>query len=638
MKTLRIFLPVFVILFYSVHAQPITPDITIKVSEKSGFLGIGKPKFIKISLSTRNRDKELTSDLVNAGDTYYFVMKDSGGWKFDDDFLKDELPKLTINQEAKSLHVEAFGAPIAEGERSVLIVGCKKTLQIYKPFTFSFPVGKTTSTIEMIVPLEYWPGYTKMTKLSAAVTQHISSGNFTDAISSCNEILKDNSLEIFPLYGTIKPKRLDAFQRLLNDYNDKFTGAMAATDRDPKQKIASTEEYLAKFSFIADNVAKAELQVQQSDSGIAGVLSEAKNAITRVQTTRDSLRQALSEQNIRWIMMGSSGGKIDFRYKYMIETLAFAFTSVNFNDTAAQSLKVYIPEELSARLQKYNLSESYETFLRVIIERWKKKEPMFPAEFLHNLQKDSLQFPLPYYSMLKGIHDFYNRDYASAKAEIILVMRRCYTYELTERLDQLRILIHIIEKNIPADVLKNMKDGYAAEERGDNEKAIEYYKDAMLIAEDYAPGAFALGKLYDRTGDSYKANNFFQKAVTSDTLFYSAYRFLYINYFKNANFKPMIDLLAQAITRGNDFYDIHYYLGIAYNGAALYDLAIQQYERALELNSKSIDANIQAGISYQNMKSYAKARDYFNRAITIDPENQTATENLKRLDELQKKF
>jgi tetratricopeptide (TPR) repeat protein len=100
----------------------------------------------------------------------------------------------------------------------------------------------------------------------------------------------------------------------------------------------------------------------------------------------------------------------------------------------------------------------------------------------------------------------------------------------------------------------------------------------------------------------------------------------------------MIDLLTQALARGNDFYDIHYYLGIAYNGAALFDDAIKQYERALELNAKSTDANIQAGIAYQNLKSYVKAREYYTRAIQIDPENQTATENLKRLDELQKKF
>jgi tetratricopeptide (TPR) repeat protein len=374
------------------------------------------------------------------------------------------------------------------------------------------------------------------------------------------------------------------------------------------------------------------------DAGVSDLLADGKKAIERVTFVRDSLKRALDDQNTRWIMMGSSSGKIDFKYKYMIETLAFAFTSIDFKDSTKASLAVFLPEDLTARLQKYNLTESYETFLRIVTERWKKKLPLFPPVFFSNLQKDSVQFPLPYYSMLKAVNDFYSKDYVSAKSEILQVMRRCYTYELTERLDQLRILIQTIEKKIPAEVLQHLKDGYAFEERGENEKAIEHYKDAMLIAEDYAPAGFALGKLYDRTGDSYKANNFFQKAIMSVTLYYSAYRFLYINYFKNANFKPMIELLTQALTRGNDFYDIHYYLGIAYNGSAQYDLAIQQYERALELNGKSIDANIQAGISYQNMKAYAKAREYFSRAIAIDPENQTATENMKRLDELQKKF
>ena len=182
-----------------------------------------------------------------------------------------------------------------------------------------------------------------------------------------------------------------------------------------------------------------------------------------------------------------------------------------------------------------------------------------------------------------------------------------------------------------------MVDGRKAEEDGNTDSAIEHYKDAMLISEEYAPAAFVLGKLYDRIGDN-KANNFFQKAITNDSIYYSAYRFLYLNYVKSANFKPMMDLLNEAIVRGNDFFNIHYYLGIAYNGAGLFEEAIKQYQRALELNSKSIDANIQAGIAYQNMKSYAKARECYTKAIQIDPENQTATENLKRLDELQKKF
>ena len=341
---------------------------------------------------------------------------------------------------------------------------------------------------------------------------------------------------------------------------------------------------------------------------------------------------------MRWISAGSSGGRVDFKYKYIVEALAYAFASVNFADSTAAEMTFTIPEELSGRLKKYNLEESYETFVRIAGERWKNKSALFPPEFLSNLSKDSTQFPLPYYSVLAAVNDFYSSNFSDARKEIFQVMKTSYDHDLTNRMDDLRILIDTREKKIPNEVLVHMRDGQAAEEKGNTDGAAEHYKDAMLIAEDYAPAAFALGKLYDRIGDSYKANNFFQKAVSTDTLYYSAYRFLYTNYFKNSNFKPMIDLLTQALAHGNDFYDIHYYLGIAYNGAALFDDAIKQYERALELNAKSTDANIQAGIAYQNMKSYVKAREYYTKAIQIDPENQTATENLKRLDELEKKF
>jgi tetratricopeptide (TPR) repeat protein len=240
--------------------------------------------------------------------------------------------------------------------------------------------------------------------------------------------------------------------------------------------------------------------------------------------------------------------------------------------------------------------------------------------------------------MLIAVNTFYQGDYEGATSAIADVMRKSSMFEFTERMDQLRIIIYTREKNIPIEALKHLNDGRKAEEDGATEKAIEHYKDAMLIAEDYAPAALALGKLYDRTGDSYTANNFFQKAIAADSQYYSAYHSLYKNYFKNASYKPMIELLTQAIASGNEYFDFYYYLGIACNGAADYTQAIQYYERALMLNDKSIDANIQAGISYQNMKSYPKAREYYTKAIALDPENQTATESLKLLDELQKKF
>ncbi len=460
---------------------------------------------------------------------------------------------------------------------------------------------------------------------------------YKDAISDFDSILGDRSLEIFPAYDAAKEKRLEAFNKYFDENFDSLSTAMTYA-ADIKQKIAATVETEPKFQFVADSLADSSLGIFASDATVEPLMEKARNAVQRSHAALDSLRRALDDFNVRWIIAGSSGGRIDFKYKYIIEGLAYAFSSVNFADSTTKEMTCTIPEELSERLKKFNLDESYETFVRIAGERWKNKSALFPPEFLANLSKDSTQFPLPYYSVLKAVDDFYSSNFDDAKKEIFQVMKTSYDHDLTNRMDDLRILIDTREKKIPNEVLVHMQEGEAAEEKGNSDGAAEHYKDAMLIADDYAPAAFALGKLYDRIGDSYKANNFFQKAVSTDTLYYSAYRFLYTNYFKNSNFKPMIDLLTQALARGNDFYDIHYYLGIAYNGAALFDDAIKQYERALELNPKSIDANIQAGIAYQNMKSYAKAREYYTRAIEIDPENQTATENMKRLDDLQKKF
>ncbi|MDP1676761.1 MAG: hypothetical protein Q8L88_07810 [Bacteroidota bacterium] len=627
-----------VLLSSALLSQKNIPEITLKVSEKSGFLGMGKARFVKIALSTNNKDKILTSDNVNITSLYYFTIRDSGGWKIDEDFVKEELIKLKITQEGTSTKVDAVSGAVKEADSYVLLISCKKNFSLHKPFTFVFPAGKGAENVPMEVPKELWPGFTKFTKLSTDAEKAFSGNKLTEGLTSYEQILQDQALKIFPDFETISAKRLTIYQKLFNDHSQKFQEMLGNRSVATKQKIALAEDFISKFSFISETAANEQYLNQNTKAGADELVERTTVIAARSVFVRDSLARAFDEQTIRLIVFGSSIAKIDFKYKYVIETVAYAYSSLNFEDTSAASLKVIVPEELTARLQKYGLMNVYETFLRVVNDRWSEKKPMYPEGFLQNLRRDTAQFSLPFYSVLKSVQDFYRKDYASAKIEIRQVMKKSYAYELTERIDQLRILINTIENNVPAEVLQRIKEGYRAEEQGDNDKAIEQYKDAILIAEDYAPAAFALGKLYDRNGDSYTANNFFQKAVTADSQYYTAYRFLYSNFFKNANFKPMIDLLTQSLAYGNDFFDIHFYLGIAYNGSAQYDLAIQQYERALELNSRSIDANIQAGISYQNMKSYSKAREYFKRAIVIDPENQTATENLKRLDELQKKF
>ncbi|MCK9409859.1 MAG: hypothetical protein M0R68_12080, partial [Bacteroidetes bacterium] len=137
MKTFTILLFVVCFTFSILTAQQPVPEIKIKLSEKSGFLGMGKAKVAIISLSTKNQDAVLNSDNVNAGHLYYFQMKDSGGWKIDEDFILEELPKLSIMQNGMTYALEPVSPVVKQGEHYELHLSSSKNLQLHMPVTFT---------------------------------------------------------------------------------------------------------------------------------------------------------------------------------------------------------------------------------------------------------------------------------------------------------------------------------------------------------------------------------------------------------------------------------------------------------------------------------------------------------------------
>lgn len=638
MKTFFLFCILLCLATGTLWAQYRSPQVVLKVAEKSGWLGMGKPRYVKIVLTTKNRDSLLTSDNVNGGDYYYFAVRNTGDWKLDDSFVMEKLPQLSLSQNGQPFPIEFRGPIIAEKDSTAILTGFSVKLKLYQPFAFVYKLGESQSTAEMTIAQECWPGYSKITSLRTAADAALAEKKYLSAVESYDAVLRDKGLQIFPMYASVKPKRLRIFELRLKEASENCFAAVTSPSDDLKQKIAAVNDFRPQFKQIRDNIADASLGIQESDSGVTAMLATGSDMVRKGEFWFDSLNHALDEQNTRWIIAGSSSGKIDYKYKYIITSLAWAFTSVNFQDTIAPVLVLTLPEAQTALLQKYQLFESYETFVRIVNNRWKARQPLFPREFFVNLQKDSAQFALPYYSMLKAVSEYLSGNLIAAREEITQVMRLSFDFDLVERMDHLRILINTREKKISPEVLQHMKMGAVAEEKGEKESAISHYKDALVIAEEFAPAAFALGKLLDADNQSYIANNYFKIAITADSLYFSAYKFLFTNNQRQANYKPMVDLLAQAVSRGNDFFAIRFYLGAAYNGVGLYNEAIAQFERALELNPKSIEANIQAGISYLNIKSYPKAREYFNRALAIDPENIGATEQLKGLDELQKSF
>ena len=282
---------------------------------------------------------------------------------------------------------------------------------------------------------------------------------------------------------------------------------------------------------------------------------------------------------------------------------------------------------------KYNLTDSYDAFLRLCNARVQRKQSIFPNNFLTNLRRDSSIFSLPYFSMLKSIDDYYKRDYQNSKAELGRVLKSCDNLELLPRFHQLRILDDIVLSNAPQAALQQINDARQALAQNQLDAVKDHYQQAISIAPNFAYAVFALAQYYMNTGDATRAITFFKKTYQIDKYFISAYREAYQYYTKQGNFSLMIDILGQALQNGNDYWEVNYNLGVAYAGIDP-TKAIPYFEHALALSPKSYLTTIQLGLAHQTTKNYAKAREYFNRAIELDPEREDAVNYQKNLDEL----
>jgi tetratricopeptide (TPR) repeat protein len=626
---------VLLILFvFSGLAQ--VPSVQLKIKEKSGFLGMGGARIVELQLSNQARHKPLDSDNVNSGQFIYFVCMPVGDWKIDPDFVKEDLSRMNISQGDQKIPIGYKSDLVTEGEAASILLGFPKTFKVDQPFFFQILVGEALSQVEVKVPMEYWPGFSKITDLFAGAEKAFTAKQYRDAISTYNTILSNSAYQIFPQQAESRNKRTKAFDFFLGDNLSSFQSLKDNAQVDLKEKIAKVESYRPIFMYVLDSLPQIQLNISSSDSGISPLVERAKVATLQIGIVKDSLQKVLDDRNVRWILEGSATGKNGIQYQYMIETLAYAYSSLNFADTNASKLNVKLPFDIQARLEKNKLVESYDTFLRESNERYQAHLSIFPPEFLPNLHKDTTTFPLPFYSMLRAVADYFSGNLGGCNEEIFKIFRTSYESELTTRFDNMRVMIDRRLNRVPIEVVKLIDEGEELEAKKDQQGAGDKFRQATIIAPNFAYAVYALGKFYVRSGDPVRATTFFQKAYQLDTLYLSAYRESYSLYRKQGNYKPMIEVLTLALSHGNDYWETNSALGQAFMGDGDPARAIERYRRALELNPRSYQTNIQLGQAYQTVKDYQKAREYFNRAIEIDMVRTEAVEALNRLNELQR--
>ncbi len=411
---------------------------------------------------------------------------------------------------------------------------------------------------------------------------------------------------------------------------------MGNPETDLKEKISGVDRLKPVFQFVIDSLPRPAFNITSLDATVSPILTKARDLVFAATTAKDSLQRALDDKNIRWILEGSSTGKNGYLFVYMVEAIGWALSSIDFADTGLVSLRYRLPADQQARLTKFNLTESFETFMRICNERFQTKLPMLPIEFLPTVRKDTAAFSLPFYSILKAVNHCFYGNYNPARDEIFKVFRTCYESEISARFDFMRVLIEIRLGRAPAEVLRLVADAEEAAGKKDDQGAKDRFEQARIIAPNFGYPLYSLGRYFVRVNDPIRAINSFTRAFQVDTLYLSAYRECYNLYRRQGIFKSCVDVLTLAIQAGNDYWETNYNIGIAYLGDSDYARSIQAFEHALAISPRNYETNIQLGLAYQNIKNYPRARDYFNRALEIDTQRDEAVTYLQKLNELQR--
>ena len=246
------------------------PSVQLKIKEKSGFLGMGGPRTMKIELSNQNRQQPLTSDNVNNGEYYYFLVAPFEDWQLGEDFANEELSKISINQDGNKISI-AWKSDLIKVENNALLLGFSKTFKFNLPFSFQYPVDEVMNQAVYTVPQSLWPGFTTIADLMKQAETATAAKQFKSAIGFYEQILENKNLQIFPQYEESKKKRVKCFDSFHNENSLSFQAAATNAQIDLNSRIALMDGFKPNFKMILDSLPRAEWNIGSLDSTIAPI-------------------------------------------------------------------------------------------------------------------------------------------------------------------------------------------------------------------------------------------------------------------------------------------------------------------------------------------------------------------------------
>lgn len=171
--------------------------------------------------------------------------------------------------------------------------------------------------------------------------------------------------------------------------------------------------------------------------------------------------------------------------------------------------------------------------------------------------------------------------------------------------------------------------GNALLERGEADRAIAHYQEALKTFPNYELTIYSLGTAYDQQGKTEQAISQYRLALKIKPDYGEARHRLGIDLDNQGKTAEAVQQLAEAVRLAPRFVEGHYDLGIALDHAGRSDLAIAEYYEALRLRPDFAACHNNLAVALLQHKRYDEALRHFSEALRLAPGLESARKGME---------
>ena len=164
-------------------------------------------------------------------------------------------------------------------------------------------------------------------------------------------------------------------------------------------------------------------------------------------------------------------------------------------------------------------------------------------------------------------------------------------------------------------------------ERGQYDRAIEDYNQAIRLNPNHANAFSNRGATYARKGEYDRAIENYDEAIRLNPKHADAFSNRGVAYGRKGDYDRAVENYDEAIRLNPKHAAALYGRGNAYRRKGDYDRAIENYDEALRLNPKHANALYNRGNAYRHKGDYDRAIENYDEAIELNPKHVDAFSN-----------